>query len=334
MSYQERIADIRQQGGINFHFPFMKHGGVKPGLWNHLCVSYNSATRQLVYIHNGAIQFNYTHVPLALEVQDGLPKSFFTPVMRYPGNNWKAPFGHKDCEPDGNGWNCKDKAHNRNRGRMMLVTASHFVGYYTDSNMWSKALSIDQMIDWTTCKSYEKGNLLPWNPEDWTPTQRDDNGDPVVIHEDVTIDSKSFCKAPSPNGKTYTVFADNIYPHANAMHVCKQFGGTMSHTQTLEEDTIVRELFENLKESSEKWNSAIDGVHFWYRYTDEEEEGVWRDPETGFIASNMICPDDPSDCYGVMDWNLKHEPEGGRAENCAGGNQVLISKTWTQCIND
>ena len=75
MTYQERIADIRQQGGINFHFPLMPNGGVKPGSWNHICLAYDSEARHLVYIHNGEITFNYTNAPLAFEVLDGLPKS-------------------------------------------------------------------------------------------------------------------------------------------------------------------------------------------------------------------------------------------------------------------
>ena len=55
------------------------------------------------------------------------------------------------------------------------------------------------------------------------------------------------------------------------------------------------------------------------RYTDAEEEGVWKDPETGFIASYEKCPDDPNECYGVIDWETLGEPEGGAAENCASG---------------
>ena len=155
MSYQEKIADIRQQGGINFHFPFMKQGGVKPGLWNHLCISYSSSKRHLVFIHNGAVQFNYTNVPLAFEVSDGLPKSLFTPFFRTPEKEWKSPYWNKDCEIEDytpiyyQPKNCKDKNHNKNMGRLLILLAHYFVGYYTDKNMWSRALSIEEMIQWT-----------------------------------------------------------------------------------------------------------------------------------------------------------------------------------------
>ena len=35
----------------------------------------------------------------------------------------------------------------------------------------------------------------------------------------------------------------------------------------------------------------------------------------------MNCPDDPSDCYGVIQWSLSTEPNGGKAENCLRGIQ-------------
>ena len=115
MTYQERIADIRQQGGINFHFPVMKRGGVKPGVWNHVCVSYNSDKRHLVYIHNGVIQLNYTNAPLAFEVKDGLFKSAFSPWFRDPDKYSTYPISPKCVEekPCPGIWpcECKEKKH-------------------------------------------------------------------------------------------------------------------------------------------------------------------------------------------------------------------------------
>ena len=321
MSYQERIADIRQQGGINFHFPVLKKGGIKPGLWNHVCVSYNSPKRQLVYIHNGEIQLNYTNVPLAFEVPDGIPKSYFSPVFRTPGNLVKFSF-EDDCDCS-KLKNCRLPYYAdcdfKNRGSMQMLYRDHFAGYVTDHNMWSRALSIPEMLDLTTCKSFQKGDLLPWNPDDWTPVQLDDNGDPIDVHSNVEVDSEAFCSKSSPNGKTYTLFTDNMYNHDNGLLLCKQFGGTMAHTRTKEESDIVHNYIQDTREKSANWKEALKSKRIWYRYRDEEEDGVWKDPETGFIASFMNCRDDPNDCYGVINWNLNHEPEGGAAENCAGG---------------
>ena len=90
----------------------------------------------------------------------------------------------------------------------------------------------------------------------------------------------------------------------------------MAHTRTLEETKIVNEFIVDVWE---KHSIKEKGVY--YRYTDVEENGVWIDPETGFVASFMNCRDDPNDCYGVINWNLNHEPEGGDGENCAAGIQ-------------
>ena len=324
MTYQERIADIRQQGGINFHFPVMKRGGVKPGVWNHICVSYESAKRHLVYIHNGVIQLNYTNAPLAFEVKDGLLKSVFSPAFRDPDHMYTSPTWDPKCvQKKGTFWvsECEEKQYMRNKGRVILLYTFHTVGFVTDKNFWSRPLSIQEMVDWTTCKSFAKGDLLPWNRDDWTPVQRDEEGNPVNVHDDVVVDSESFCASPSPNKKTYTMFADNIYPFDKGFLLCKQFGGTMAHTRTLEEDDIVRGYIQSLGETSSAWKDVLD-VGIWYRYRDDDVGGVWQDPETGFIASFMNCRDDPADCYGVIGWNLVHEPEGGLAENCVAGLQT------------
>ena len=324
MTYQEKIADIRQQGGINFHFPRLKNGGVKPGLWSHLCYSYDSSKRHFAFVHNGAIEVNYTNVPLAFEVSDGLPKSIFTPAYRYPGNVWKSEFWNKNCvflPKPRNEWEpyCEDRSHEQNLGHTMFMWDYTFVGYVTDKNIWSRSLSIPEMIAWTTCESYETGNLLPWNADDWDPIQVDDDGNPIIVHDNVVVESDSFCQKPSSNGKTYTMFADNILNFYDGLKICKQFGGTMAHTRTMEEDAVVRGFIQKLRDTSANWKEVLSTGLIWYRYLDEEEEGVWKDPETGFIASFMNCPNDPKDCFGVIPWYLVHEPEGGRGENCVGG---------------
>ena len=35
------------------------------------------------------------------------------------------------------------------------------MGYITDVQIWDEALSYEEMIDITTCKSFPKGNLIP-----------------------------------------------------------------------------------------------------------------------------------------------------------------------------
>ena len=93
----------------------------------------------------------------------------------------------------------------------------------------------------------------------------------------------------------------------------------MAHSTTKEEWEIITVFIEELRDKSTNWKEAIDTSSMWFRYRDDEVEGVWKDPETGFIASFMNCKDDPNDCYGVINWELNTQPEGGRAEQCVCG---------------
>ena len=111
-----------------------------------------------------------------------------------------------DDDPD-----CSNLKTSRNAGRTYLTHAD-FNGYVTDLNIWSRTLSIPEMKAWTTCQSFEKGDLLPWNHEDWTPSQIFSDGSPVIVHTEVQVNSDNFCPSSSPNGKTYTFFT--IMPKA------------------------------------------------------------------------------------------------------------------------
>ena len=44
------------------------------------------------------------------------------------------------------------------------------MGSFSDFNVWDKELTLDQMRDFTQCKVRMKGNLIPWDINDWTVT--------------------------------------------------------------------------------------------------------------------------------------------------------------------
>ena len=319
MSYQEKLAEIRQQEGTaGIHFGVFEK--LKHGFWNHICFSYDTPKRHFALVHNGEVLFNYSRSQsLAFQVPDGPSKSMFTPVSRFPDGSWKSKLWGSSCRSTDNWWEdltCDNEEDFKNLAFIRILT-HHFVGFYTDSNMWSKSLSIDEMIDWTTCKSFAKGNLLPWNPDSWTSIVVDDKGKPMKAQKDVEMDTETLCVKPSPNGKIYTMFGDKMFSHKKAFHLCKQFSGTMAHTSSMDEAQIVSNFMQSMRDSSEDWEAILD-EYTWYRYTDEEVEGIWADPETGFVASINNCPDDPNDCQSVIDWDSLYQPEGGRFENCVG----------------
>ena len=41
------------------------------------------------------------------------------------------------------------------------------MGSFTDLNVWSKDLTEDEMREFTKCGSMMRGDLIPWNIDDW-----------------------------------------------------------------------------------------------------------------------------------------------------------------------
>ena len=54
----------------------------------------------------------------------------------------------------------------------MLKDTPSAQGSFTDFNVWSKGLMIEEMKNLTLCKSMMKGDFIPWNISDWTSTSK------------------------------------------------------------------------------------------------------------------------------------------------------------------
>ena len=105
------------------------------------------------------------------------------------------------------------------------------MGSFTDFNVWSRALSDDEMKNFTQCVSMMKGNLISWNISDWMVT--DDITEDEYSRESVDFDS--MC---SPRDKI-TIFPEHI-PLEDSMDLCTAFGGTLSITRTQQDYNDVR----------------------------------------------------------------------------------------------
>ena len=44
------------------------------------------------------------------------------------------------------------------------------MGSFTDFNVWDQELTLEQMRQFTLCNVRMKGNLIPWDINDWTVT--------------------------------------------------------------------------------------------------------------------------------------------------------------------
>ena len=64
------------------------------------------------------------------------------------------------------------------------------MGSFSDFNVWDMELTLEQMREFTQCKGRMKGNLIPWDINDWTVTS--DIGPDEYSFE--TVDFRSLCE--------------------------------------------------------------------------------------------------------------------------------------------
>ena len=69
------------------------------------------------------------------------------------------------------------------------------MGSFTDFNVWSVELSEEEMKDFTKCVRRMKGNLIPWNIDDWMFT-------PDIQPQEYSQESVDFNTMCSPNVKS------------------------------------------------------------------------------------------------------------------------------------
>ena len=59
-------------------------------------------------------------------------------------------------------------------------------GSFTDFNVWDYELTQEQMRNFTKCVKIMKGNLIPWNIEDWMMT-------PNIAQKEYKVENLLFC---------------------------------------------------------------------------------------------------------------------------------------------
>ena len=160
-------------------------------------------------------------------------------------------------------------------------------GSFTDFNVWDKVLTVQEMKDFTLCHYDMKGSLIPWNSEDWVFTEE-------IDASEYELGEVEFSKLCSMKGRL-EMFPDKVII-STALNTCKIFGGTMVVT---EEDKDYDELLELMNQ--------YDTVQTWLRFSDKENDGEWKDMETGLIQPFLSIP-----------WDLENEPTGASAESCVG----------------
>ena len=177
------------------------------------------------------------------------------------------------------------------------------MGYITDFNMWDTALSYDDMVAFTTCKTYPKSNFLPWNFDDWTPYDKE-----TKFLKEMEVDPKDFCE----KSERYLYFykASNF---ENMDEFCQKFGGETVNVSTKAQLMDTLDFFIDMHSNPGWVKDGMDVGQYLIPYTDKEEEGTW------------IHKDYP-DQMPYLSWHLT-QPDGEEGENCINAHTLTVT-SW------
>ena len=160
-------------------------------------------------------------------------------------------------------------------------------GELADFNMWSKALSLEEMKDFTSCNKMLKGDLVNWDRSIWNLTNM------TIINKT----TRELCVPPRPG---HVLFPEkrNI---TTAVSICSQMRGKVSVIKSRETQTEMNDRIRDVK-SCDRGGQA----RYWTGWADYDEEGVYQDVNTGEILTNRH----------FKTW-MVGKPNGDKAENCA-----------------
>ena len=120
-----------------------------PQHWHHVCFSFKSSTSQVVLVSNGRIL---------------MEKVLESPQ---PGESTKVP---PECLTNLNIMRGSGSADDSMFGKM------------TDVNIWGRALTKRDMIQWTKCELEDQGDIISWIKAKWV-TSGLSNEQPLQMHQ-------------------------------------------------------------------------------------------------------------------------------------------------------
>ncbi len=85
---------------------------------------------------------------------------------------------------------------------------------YADLNIWDRALSMDELAAWTTCQSFEKGNLVSWDTAEFELVNMTSREEPI----------DAICLPVRPGD----VLIPTKRPFESLISICRKFGGKIT----------------------------------------------------------------------------------------------------------
>ena len=116
-------------------------------------------------------------------------------------------------------------------------------GQFTDVNIWSKPLTKQEMIDWTTCNTMSKGDALNWDTAQWE----------LVNMTTDFQDVSTICKPIRP-GHVVLPEMRNFTSHTA---MCRKFRGGTSVVQDLESQMVLSKELNMYKSCSHNSSKSL-----------------------------------------------------------------------------
>jgi len=222
-----------------------------PKRWTHVCLAFDAETAQITVVKDGK--------PLNVNFADPILANVTIDHNFYEGTYLGGcPEGVVGCSIPG--------------------------GQITDFNIWNVSKTIKELMEWTSCKSREKGNVLNWDESEWELNN--------FVEEE--MDEGGICDPYEPG---FVIFpqGDNF---TRAARLCAQMHSLMAVVRTEEDLNVMFAMAAKAKE-----NDPDPPTYFWGGYTDEEREGHFVD----VVKGDPPLKEPP--------WR-PGEPNGDRIENC------------------
>lgn len=160
----------------------------------------------------------------------------------------------------------------------------------TDFNIWNYALTREQMLDWTSCKTLDfKGNIINWDNSEWKTTN-------YVTFE--ILDKASLCNSENMGP---VLFPETLIAH-DSLALCHQINAEIF--EVVDNQTRDKGV-ELVADRSECISPFSHTTSFWSGFTDEAQEGV-------FVSMN----DANGTFSNSSDLWRKYQPNGDVSENC------------------
>ena len=144
-------------------------------------------------------------------------------------------------------------------------------GSVTDAHMFSRELTDQEMMDFTTCQSSLKGDISAWDSEQWRLISPKESSEIEFLDLE-----KDICHAQ----KESLFMVPFKLSYKESLHMCKKLSGTMmTYINQTEYDNLLYFISHN---SNMKSSACVDvgeetsNINIWGGATDGIIEGVWE----------------------------------------------------------